>query len=147
MIAMRLRWPLILVLGIAVVIVALTLFLAEEIPPRSMTRTRMEVTAQRLLMYAQASGRLPKTLEDLPPREGYDNHTTDGWGHPLIYDTKPDGTVTLTSLGKDGTRGGDGENEDWVGVFKVQKADGTWENEVSWGSESWRKGSAPSTRN
>ena len=36
----------------------------------------------------------------------------DPWSHPYVYKPGPGGTVEITSLGADGTAGGEGENAD-----------------------------------
>jgi len=77
----------------------------DRITAEDMTRTRMEITKQRILDYAVANHRLPKTLSELPPfarSENRDDSTDDGWHKAIIYRPQTDGTVVLESRGKDG---------------------------------------------
>jgi len=68
-------------------------------------------------MYAaKHKGRFPANDEDLQKvHRFFHNHTwpTDAWGGPITYQRTVDG-YTLTSLGKDGKPGGDGEDTDLI---------------------------------
>ena len=68
---------------------------------------------------------MPDSLVVLPIREGYANSTTDGWGNILIYDIN-DGYFELYSLGKDGTYGGVGENEDIIKKYRFSDKHGNF---------------------
>jgi hypothetical protein len=92
--------------------------LVEVIPPRDMTVTAMVETWARIGIYLEKEGRLPKSLDILPVRQGYANSTTDGWDRPLIYQIDGDG-FTLTSLGRDGVPGGTGDDADVVKKYRV----------------------------
>ncbi len=91
---------------------------ADRIPPRDETVTSMELTAIRIGMYMRQNASLPKSLAVIPEREGYYNRTTDGWSRPLIYRHDDDG-FSLTSLGRDGVPGGNGEDADVVRKFHL----------------------------
>jgi len=58
---------------------------------------------------------MPKSLSELPvdPNPNKDSATTDEWGRPLgfSYDL-PSGEFTLSSLGRDGVKGGTGDDAD-----------------------------------
>lgn len=96
------------------------LFIAT-ISPRDLTITRIGVTRVRIRAYWKTHGRLPPGLPDLPPSPGRDNATVDGWGRALLYQVKGRSTVTLTSLGADGTAGGTGLDEDIVVSFDASE--------------------------
>lgn len=89
--------------GLLKLLSALSFGLLGTVPPRDITATRMGVTEVRLRAYWRAHGRLPESLDELPPLEGRDNSTADGWGRPLQYVYTEPSTVTLTSLGADGS--------------------------------------------
>jgi len=87
----------------------------------------------RILRFARANDRLPATLEELPPSASLGNTTNDGWGHPIVVSFAPDGTVTLTSYGRDGVPGGTGEDADIVTSFTAKTTNGSWADEqVPW---------------
>ena len=95
-------------------------YLIGAITPRDLTVTRIGVTEARIRCYLKANGQLPANLSDLPIQEGRDNSTIDGWGRPIKYDVAGT-TVTLSSLGADGTAGGTGLNEDIIVAFDASK--------------------------
>jgi len=100
-------------------VISLASCLAERIPPRALTRTRMAVIRQRIYEYYAKSGKLPATLADLP--EGppqRDSSLQDGWGRPIQYAVE-DKAVTLLSLGKDGRPGGTDDDSDIETEFVV----------------------------
>jgi hypothetical protein len=55
------------------------------------------VLKRRILRYAREHGRLPASLSDLPPMQGYDNSERDAWFRPIAYDVDDEGVVTLSS--------------------------------------------------
>jgi hypothetical protein len=63
-------------------------------------------------------GHLPLDFSGLPVRSNYANKTTDAWGRQLIYAPSVGG-FTLTSLGRDGIEGGEGDDCDITCVFSV----------------------------
>lgn len=105
----------------------------SRIPPEALTETRMHVTKRRVIQFARAHNQLPPDLASLPPMSGYDTSVSDGWGRPLSYQTNSTGTVTLQSLGRDGSRGGSGADADIVRSFPIRNAQGAWSEElVDW---------------
>jgi hypothetical protein len=70
----------------------------------------MNVTEYRIRDYAAEHHRLPARLSDLPKLENpnRDGSCRDGWGRELIYAPQSDGSVVLSSLGKNGRLGGKG---------------------------------------
>ena len=59
------------------------------------------------------NGNHPPDLSVLPMLNG-DNETSDAWGRPLKYSVDDQGIITLKSLGRDGKRGGEGEDADII---------------------------------
>lgn len=92
--------------------------LLNAIPPSEVTASSMTEVRFRINMYLEKHGKLPARLGELPERSGFDNQTTDGWGHLLAYEVNGD-VVTLTSHGRDGKPGGSGENSDAVQHYQV----------------------------
>src|SRR5512140_3068796 len=78
----------------------------DRIPPRSMTAGAMHMCKRRVLRFARTHKKLPASLHDIPEIPGYDNGITDGWGRELDYEARPDGTVSLRTLGSDRAPGG-----------------------------------------
>lgn len=95
--------------------------IGETIPPRDLTVMRIGVTEIRIRSYWKAIGHLPESLSELPILEGRDNSTIDGWGRQIKYDVTGTTTVTLSSLGADGTAGGTDLNEDIKVAFDANK--------------------------
>jgi hypothetical protein len=116
----------VLVFGLAMFLPAL---FPGRVPPDKLTRQRMAFDRVRILEYGREHGRLPPDLAALPPlpyKPGTDHHLEDAWHRNLLYETDTSGTVTLTSLGKEGVRGGSGDNADIVYKFPSHNADGSW---------------------
>jgi hypothetical protein len=90
----------------------------ETIPPRDLSVTRIGVLESRLRNYWADHGRLPGELSELPLIKGRDSATVDGWSRAIRYDVTGT-TVTLTSLGADGTEGGTDLDRDIVVTFDV----------------------------
>jgi Type II secretion system (T2SS), protein G len=96
-----------------------------RITPVEMTHTAIDETFFRIHIYAQKYGAVPASLDALPKREGYANRTTDGWGRPLVYRVLPDGAISLTSYGRDGTPGGSGDDADISVSYHTKRPDGS----------------------
>jgi hypothetical protein len=93
------------VLTIAAVLAlcAILMFLfTDVIPPESRTLGSLTSARVRIEAYVAVHHRLPEKLSDVPKRAGYTHDDLDGWGKPLVYTPLADGSVVLTSLGKDG---------------------------------------------
>ena len=100
-----------------------------RVPPGELTRQRMAFDRVRILEYGRDHGQLPLDLSALPPlpqKPGTDHHLEDAWHRSLLYEVDASGTVTLTSLGKDGRPGGSGDNADIVFRFPSHTRDGSW---------------------
>jgi hypothetical protein len=84
------------------------------------TATTMWGLKRRILRYAREHGRMPASLSDLPPMQGYSNKTTDAWFRPIAYEVDDEGVVTLSSP--------------VVGLsFPSRGSDGRWSDEfVKW---------------
>jgi len=90
----------------------------DVIPPDAMTHAAITGTKDRLGIYLQREHKLADRLDVLPPRQGYLNRTTDGWGRPLSYVATDDG-FSLGSLGKDGVPGGSGDDADVIATYRI----------------------------
>lgn len=102
-------WGILLIIGESAV---------TRIPQKTMTEMAMREIAIRIGMYVERENKLPGSIDGLPVRQGYMDRTTDGWRHPLIY-TIDDDSFSLTSLGKDGARGGIGDDEDTTKTWRL----------------------------
>jgi len=103
------------------------------IPPDSLTVTRMHVLKKRIIKFARSNDKLPDNLVNLPVITRCDNETRDGWNHPILFAIDKNGVITLTSLGADGMRDGNGRDRDIVRCFPSKTADGSWSDEsVNW---------------
>jgi Type II secretion system (T2SS), protein G len=92
---------------------------------------------KRILRFAKTHDRIPKTLSELPPLEGFINRTTDVWGNELKFIV--DGTtITLLSYGKDQKPGGSGDDRDVIGIFDAKTVDGKWADGTSDESSEWK---------
>jgi hypothetical protein len=87
---------------------------------------------QRILRYARLHNSLPKSPNDLPEIPGKISRVKDAWGRDILM-AFAEGNGTLTSLGRDGTSGGTGEDADMLGVFPLKDENGAWaEEDVNW---------------
>ena len=119
----------------------------DPITPVDMTWTAMGETFARIDIYTRSNKSLPTTLEMLPKRENYMNQTTDGWGRQLHYSLSQDGIISLTSLGRDGVVGGQGEDADITEAYHTRRADGTlWAGSDLWLVEAEVKSSDQTNR-
>src|SRR5947199_10387699 len=62
-----------------------------RLPPENHTSTYMYPLKTRILRFAKMNNRLPSTLSELPPLDGFINRTTDIWGNEIKYTV--DGTT------------------------------------------------------
>lgn len=109
------------------VLLVFSFLFVDTIPPAAMTNKCMDQITAWIMDYARAHDRLPRTLHELPEVEGEPARAKDGWGREIIYVLNNDGTVALTSYGKDGAKGGTNSNADMTGVFSPKNKDGEWE--------------------
>jgi hypothetical protein len=100
--------------------------MVHVISPEESTLTAIGETAARIDLFLAANHSLPPDLVALPKREGFMNQITDGWGRELIYSRSEDETISLTSLGRDGTRGGMGDDADITHQFRTRNDDGSF---------------------
>lgn len=116
-----------------IVLLALSRCLVDVIPRKDLTITRMWVLKRRVLQFAHAHNELPPSISALPPVEGYDNSTKDGWKREIIFEVSTEGVVTFRSLGRDGVVGGIGDDADIVRSFIARDSQGRWNDEpVEW---------------
>jgi len=113
----------------AVVLIVVLNSFVDRIPPRPLTNVVMNMSKRRILRYAAKHDDLPKRLSQTEAISGHHSSLKDGWGRDIDYAVSSNGTVTLTSLGKDKEVGGTKENADMIGVFQTKKANGKWEDE------------------
>jgi hypothetical protein len=119
-------------LVLAAVFGLLALFV-DVIPPKAETITAMGETFVRIGLYAKQSNSISPSLAVLPKRNGYANQTTDAWGRELKYEVTPDGVISLTSLGKDGKPGGQGDDADIRRAYFGKRSDGAlWATSEMW---------------
>lgn len=117
----------------AVILIVVLNAFVDRIPPPAFTYSTMHMAKRRTLRYAAKHDELPKSLSQTEAIPGYHSSLRDGWGRDIDYAVSSNGTVTLTSLGKDKQVGGTKENADMIGVFQTRKANGKWEDEfVEW---------------
>ena len=103
------------------------------IPPASLTCSSMHMIKRRILRYAGMHKQLPNSLDELPAISGYSDRLTDAWADRISYRVSGDGSIALTSYGKDGQPGGTGADADMAGTFMSQTPDGRWQDELcSW---------------
>ena len=93
---------------------------AGTVPPRALTKVYISVIERRVIRYVQQNGRLPERLADLRKLKRAENEDDgdyrDAWGQDIIYESTPEGLVTLRSLGPDRKPGG---GDDVVVQFNV----------------------------
>jgi Type II secretion system (T2SS), protein G len=121
----RFRIIAIWLMAVAAIVIASEL-LVTRAKPREMTLTTMFVIHRRILLYAAEHGDHPKSLDDLPNLQGYDNRLVDAWNRRIDYRIIDGDIVELTSLGEDGLTGGTGEAQDIVRRFALHDKDGHW---------------------
>lgn len=110
---------------------------AHVISPVEMTHTAIGETFYRVHLYGKQSHKIPDSFDVLPVREGYANQTTDGWKKNLILEIKDDKIMTITSYGKDGKPGGEGEDADVSKSHWLRREDGRlWVDDDMWVVES-----------
>lgn len=111
----------------------LPLTCAHRIPPPSITSNSMGHCMLCILEYAQKYDAPPESLDVLLDEPDSQCEIEDAWGRKIVYQVNPDETVTLTSYGKDGIKGGDGDNTDLIGIFPLKTKSGRWEgNYCKW---------------
>ena len=119
--------------SVLALLIAILYVLVDIVPPVSMTVTVMEVTKEQILKYAKDMNVLPSGLSQLPLKKDKTNSLNDGWGRSIRYEVDSNGIISLTSLGKDGRPGGEGNAADIICSFPAKQADGSWSPElVDW---------------
>jgi hypothetical protein len=116
-------------LGLVVIIGVTSIFLAEPIPPRALTRTRVFLLEKRIVLFINAQHRLPTNLAELPERAGYDNSFLDAWGVPIMYSFDSNDIVTLESVESMKHPDSNGNHEKIEGHFNSKDTNGLWRKE------------------
>jgi hypothetical protein len=114
------------VLGFVVLMGILAVFLVEPIPPRALTRTRLDRLEYTIHLFVNDRHRLPTNLSELPERKGYDNSLLDAWGKPILYSYDSNGMVTLDSLESEKHPDGNGNHERIERHFATKDTNGQW---------------------
>lgn len=115
------------IFAIALVMCSLVIvaeLLATRPSASDVTISTMTVLRNRLIAFSVEHGRLPLTLDELPPREGMFGTFDDAWHRRIIYRVLAGEIVDLTSYGRDGLPGGTGEDRDIVRSFQVRDGNG-----------------------
>jgi hypothetical protein len=94
------------ILGAVLAVVGLNLLLfliyGDPPSPESQTEDAMFDAESRVQSYFAQRHRLPENLSDVPRIPDHADRDVDGWGSPLVYSPQSDGSVVITSLGKEG---------------------------------------------
>ena len=117
-------------------VVVVAMLFVDVIPPPSRTAGAMHMCKRRVLRYTAEHGKLPSSLQETQPIEGYNSSIKDAWGVLLDYSVDTNGVVRFVSLGKDRKPGGTGKNMDIIGTFPSRQPDGSWSKEfVEWSQD------------
>ena len=140
---MKVRKPIWIALFVTLCVVVASMLFVDVIPPLSKTAGVMHMCKRRVLRFAAEHDKLPSSLQETQPIDGYDSSIKDAWGVLLDYSVDTNGVVRFVSLGKDRKPGGTGKNMDVIGTFPSRQPDGSWSKEfVQWSQdplESFRK--------
>jgi hypothetical protein len=98
---------------------------------RAFTADQMIFMRTKIIKFAERNNRLPAPNELRRVGE-YEDLCWDGWGREILCSYDKDDVVTLTSFGRDGKKGGVGEDADIVGIFRARTTDGRWDNGNDW---------------
>ena len=110
------------------------LLLSHRVSSKSYTKTMLILWAREIDEYVRKTDLLPDSLSDVPQEKRYAYDFKDGWGNKIIYEVTPAGKVTLLSYGKDGKKGGVGEDRDQMVSFNPRDPNSIY-NDV-YGTES-----------
>ncbi len=80
---------------------------------QKVTRTELAKIGEAARIAHATRGRWPESIDELSSGENplIEGDSRDAWGHELEWEVLDDG-VRITSLGRDGIEGGDGEDAD-----------------------------------
>ena len=112
-----------ILLFIVLPVLAIILFFAPFIaivPNTSATKGTLIVLSRRIRRYVKLNDEIPHDLSNLPILRGFGNDIEDAWGNEIEYDINGK-DVVLTSFGRDGKAGGEGEDEDIIEKFNAFK--------------------------
>jgi type II secretion system (T2SS) protein G len=76
-----------------------------------------------ILEHGVTSGDVPSDLSGFLGN----NQMLDGWSNQMILQ-KDDNVITITSLGRDHRKGGNGEDADIIASFELRESGGRWAN-------------------
>jgi len=88
-----------------------------RVTPVEETNTVLGTTHGRIWSFWKTRGQLPENVTDLPMESNRNCSTKDAWGREILWSRVDEGTIKLSSLGRDGNVGGIGEDADLVVFF------------------------------
>jgi len=125
-----------LLIIVLLALVMINVLFVSVIPPHAMTNSSISESFVRIILYIRKHNKFPESLSVLPKRDGYGNSITDGWGNTLIFKIEEDKIITLSSLGKDGRKGGTEDNQDVEISYIFKDENGEWDiDELNWFSD------------
>lgn len=98
-------------------------YFSDYIPREDITYSRLQFTQSRIEDYVLENGTLPDGAAALPVLAHRDCSMKDGWGRNFYWESSDSNAVRVWSLGKDGVKGGTGEDEDLEIVVKLDELD------------------------
>lgn len=113
--------------AIIVGVIACAMPLVSVAPPHRITSSNGMQLYHRILEYSVSHKAAPGSLavleaEDTEPRRFY----KDGWERPYQYTVEADGSVKLSSLGKDGVSGASNGNGGFTWHLLLTNQEGSW---------------------
>ena len=83
------------------------------------TKLQMNSLKESIQKFKEANGRLPKELGEISHLL-QNRGVKDGWDGQIYYIIQDDGNAILVSYGKDGKKGGEGDNADYIESFSFK---------------------------
>ncbi len=125
---MQVSWPF-RSLAAIVVLFGCTLLLLDVAPAGSSTHSSGIRLSYGILRYARSHDAVPVSLAALEAADPQCHQwVKDEWGRSFQYTVESDGTVTVTSLGRDAKPGGNHANTDRVWRLHLKNTSGQWLN-------------------
>lgn len=115
---------LLILLFVIIAIIIICFLFTSTVSKRELTITNMIVLRRELNNFYLKFKSLPNDIREL----GDIGCSSDGWGNKIVYHFD-NGVVTLLSYGKDNKAGGEKENADIKGSFKIDEPITNW---ISW---------------
>lgn len=99
-----------------ITVIFIVLSMVDVVPPYSKSMSNIRSCKRSIIQYAHKNNMLPVSLNELKEP----NIIKDVWGNPIKYSFDNDYIVTLSSLGKDNKKGGEGNNRDIIDTFQTK---------------------------